>query len=132
MSRNYNRSFNLVPAATVLQAAFPVVSNEQFSQGYTGVEVTIDSTARTGGTSITPSIEEWDPAAQAWEATAMLTGAAITTADTHYVLRIGPNVTAVTNLALQRALPARWRVRVIETGTITSAAFSIGVNYFDS
>lgn len=130
-NRGETRAYQIRPSSALAQASFPYVSAEQASNGYSGFEVAIDSTARTGGTSITPSIEEYDEAAQAWESTAMLTGAAITTADTRVVLRVGPTITASANVAVQRAAPRRWRVRVTEQGTITSATFSIGVTFFD-
>jgi hypothetical protein len=132
MPRTFTNSKNILPAATHLQAEFPIVTAVQNSNGYNTFELIINSTARTGGTSITASIEEWDPAAQDWESTALLTGAAISTADTRQILKVGPNVTAAANAAERRIAPKRWRVRVIETGTITSAAFSIGVTYTDA
>lgn len=125
------RGYRIKAAGVLAVASFPYVSAPQSSNGYSSFCLIVDSTARTGGTSITPSIEEWDEAAQAWEATALLTGAAIATADTRVKLHVSPHMAAAANLVVQTVAPRLWRVRVIETGGITSANFSLGVIFFN-
>lgn len=86
------------------------------------VEVLVDTTVF-GTSSNTVTIEAWNPAAEKWEV--LLTGAAIVS-NAGFAYRVGPEITAVANLAAQRALAPIMRA-VVTVGNANPSTYSVAV-----
>lgn len=95
-----------------------------FSPGsdHVNVEVIVNTTAF-GTSSNVVTVEAWDPASETWEV--LLTGAAIVS-NARFVYRVGPLVTAVANLAAQRALATIMRV-VVTVGNANPSTYSVAL-----
>lgn len=90
------------------------------------IEVVYDQTAGTAAQSVILSIEAFNPASGAWDT--LLTGAAGTSATTDSKsLLVGPEVTAVTNVAAARALRRRMRVTATHADT-KNVTYSLSVH----
>jgi len=89
-----------------------------------GIHVVISATAASATPSVVPTIDGWDPLSETWYN--ILTGAAITGVSA-VILRVHPDLLAVTNLAAGDFLPARYRV-VMTHGDADSITYSVGIN----
>jgi hypothetical protein len=119
-----NKSVTLLASAA---RTATVSSAAQTNLLHRGVRVHIDQTAGTASESITPSIEVYDPVAASW--TAILTGAAITSATTaHVELKVYPGCVAVANLLLNEPLAFKWRVTMTHADS-KSATYSVSADY---
>lgn len=79
---------------------------------HNGMVLNIRATALAATPGVTMSIEGWDTdGSGTW--VSLLADAAVTTAaPTHSELKLYPGAITAANVALDRPLPARWRVRV--------------------
>jgi hypothetical protein len=126
------REFAMLPKAVQAVSVFPFLS-EQNQNGATGFTVTINAGARVGGTSVTPSIEEYDKSSNGWIATPIIAGSAITAPGVAR-FTMGPHVATVAPSAAGAALngcaPGRWRLRITQEGGITSQDIGATVRIF--
>lgn len=88
------------------------------------VHVIVDVTAVSGTSpTLTPKLQGKDPASGVYYD--VLVGAAITATGTT-VLKLGPGITAIPNLAASDFLPDTWRVRLEIGGTTPSFTCTVG------
>lgn len=111
-------------AIGIAAAAYTTSQSVVFSPGgeHQCVEAIITSTAF-GTSSNVPTIEAYNPATDSWDA--LITGAAIA-ANGQIVLRVGPTVTPVANLAAQRSLAPYMRV-VMTAGNANASTYSVAL-----
>lgn len=94
---------------------------------YNYLNLTIDATAVTATPSVVVTVDALDPVSGKYYN--LLTSAAITAISTT-VLRIGPTLTAVANLAANHALPDTIRVTMTH-GDADSITYSVGAALMD-
>jgi hypothetical protein len=111
---------------TVTRVAFPALvrtvhipSSAIINPGKSGIRFDIDITAFTG-TSITFTVESWDPAKQGW-VTELASAALAATGRT--TIQVDPRIAAAANLVAQRIVPKQ--LRITPSGTITSVTYSV-------
>lgn len=101
-----------------------VSSSDITNYGAKGVRVFINATALAATPSVVPTIEVKDPVSGVY--TAVLTGAAITTAaPTHVVLTVYPGATVATNVTASNVIGKTWRV-TMTAGDADSLTYSVG------
>lgn len=115
----YNRSFYQSSARTATPTAISVEDDSVL-----GIQVVINVTAVGVTPSVVPTIDGYDPLSDTWYN--LLTGAAIT-ATGATVLRVHPDLLAVTNLTAQDFLPKKYRL-VMTHGNATTITYSVNVN----
>ena len=91
-----------------------------------GLHIIIDVTAIAATPSVVPTIQFFDAISQ--KAYTVLTGAAITGTGTT-VLKIGPDIASVTNIALQDYVPEMIRVTMTHADT-DSITYSVATKIF--
>jgi hypothetical protein len=92
------------------------------NEGYGGVEVTIDATAKTATPSLVFTIQGKD--LESGKYYTILASAAITDTGTT-VLRVFPGAPVTTNVSANARIPAVWRVNVV-AGDSDSLTYSVG------
>lgn len=94
---------------------------------YNYMNVTVNATAITATPSVVVTIDAYDPVSGTY--VNMLTSAAITATGTT-LMRIGPTLAAVANLAANHALPGTVRITCTH-GDADSITYSVGVELMD-
>ena len=115
----YNRSFYPSAARTATPTAVSIEDDYVL-----GIQVVINVTAVGVTPSVVPTIDGYDPLSDTWYT--LLTGAAITGTGAT-VLRVHPDLAAVTNLTAQDFLPKKYRL-VMTHGNATTITYSVTVN----
>lgn len=117
------------PASAVLAASADYKAVDpaalEFSPlGAKGVTVFTNVTAASGGGGVTVNVEAFDPASGTWFA--LLTSTLVATVTTNTLI-VDPRVAASANVAAQKPLWPRMRVRAVGSGTRTTLNYSIGI-----
>lgn len=114
-------TFNIAPSAARTTAyTSPVISNPD---GFDGVRIFIDATAKSDTPSVTFSIQIQDPIGGDW--VSILTSAAVTDAlSAPLHLTVGPGVASVSNVALGTYIGRKFRV-ISTPGDSDSLTYSI-------
>lgn len=98
-------------------------SSDQSAVGFPGVTIYLNITAFTG-TSITFTVEGYDVSNGAYFT---LLASAAKSSTGRFTLTIDPRVAVSANVAIQLAIPKRWRIT--PSGTITSVTYSAQAVY---
>jgi hypothetical protein len=89
--------------------------------------VTVNVTAISGaGNTLTVNVEGYDKASNTWIPLLVSAGLVATGLVT---MRVGPNITAASNVAAQSPLLETLRIRNGQAGTLTTLAYSIGASF---
>tara|TARA_R110002126_G_scaffold522_1_gene3337 strand:- start:253 stop:618 length:366 start_codon:yes stop_codon:yes gene_type:complete len=115
----YSKSFYASVARTATPAAVSVEDDYVF-----GIQVSIVVSAAAATPSVVPTIDGYDPLSDTWYN--LLTGAALTGTGTT-ILRVHPDLTAVTNLTSQDFLPKKYRLVMTHADT-DSITYTVNVN----
>lgn len=121
MSQEITKNLFESVARAVAQA---YVSGKQKTTDYRGIQVIIEVSAVTSTPSVVPKIQGMNENTGNWYP--ILTGAAITATGT-VVLRVHPDIEAVSNLAASSGLPNIWRV-IMTHGDTDSITYSVDYN----
>ena len=115
----YSKSFYASVARTATPTAVSVEDDYVF-----GIQVPIVVSAASATPSVVPTIDGYDPLSDTWYN--LLTGAALTGTGTT-ILRVHPDLTAVTNLTAQDFLPKKYRLVMTHADT-DSITYTVNVN----
>lgn len=120
---NYPKSGTAIVSGAY-NAADPTAA-EFGTLGAVGLTVVIDVTAVSGaGATVTVNVEGFDPASGKW--VTLLTSAGLIAVATTPII-VDPRVAPTANVAAQKPLFERMRIRPVKSGTTTTLSYSIGI-----